>query len=115
MTLQEEDSNIHTKREQAVFDKANVALWQLRYATPETLQRVLCVRERLMQESKGNLFEDTAELIHQMREERTRELEQAIRGDSAESRQPMTLEEIEALDQLREQIIQKLKRKQTQQ
>ncbi len=42
--------------------------------TPELLKQVYRVRERIMQESKGHVFEDSAELIRQMREERTRQL-----------------------------------------
>ncbi len=38
------------------------------------LERVYRVRERVIQDSKGELFEDSTELIRQMREERTREL-----------------------------------------
>ncbi len=32
------------------------------------------IQERIMQESKGHVFEDSAELIRQMRKERTRQL-----------------------------------------
>ncbi len=42
--------------------------------TPELLKQVYRVRERIMQESKGHVFEDSAALIRQMREERTRQL-----------------------------------------
>jgi predicted DNA binding CopG/RHH family protein len=44
--------------------------------TPEFLEQVYRVRERIMRESKGQLFEDSAELIRQMREERTKYLEE---------------------------------------
>lgn len=40
------------------------------------LQQVYQVREQVMRDSKGELFEDSTELIRQMREERSRELEQ---------------------------------------
>ncbi|SRR2546422_7224323 len=62
--------------EQAVPDEASMAQRERHYATPETLQRVLRVRERLIQESKGELFEDSAELLRKQREERTHYLEQ---------------------------------------
>ncbi|SRR6266446_5267695 len=62
--------------EQAVPDEAAITQRERRYATPETLRRVLRVRERLLQESKGELFEDSAELLRKQREERTRYLEQ---------------------------------------
>jgi hypothetical protein len=49
-----------------------------RYATPEFLQKVLQVRERIMQESNGELFEDAAELVRKMREERTEYLDEVL-------------------------------------
>lgn len=55
---------------------------QRHYTTPETLQKVLRVRERLMQESKGELFEDSAELLRKQREERTQYLEQIGKQES---------------------------------
>jgi len=65
--------------EQVVPGEANIAQPQreMRYATPETVQRVMRVRERLMQESKGELFEDSAEQLRKQREERTQYLEQS--------------------------------------
>ena len=42
--------------------------------TPELLKQVYQVREQIMQATNGKLFEDSAELISQMREERTRQL-----------------------------------------
>ncbi len=42
--------------------------------TRDFLESVYRVRERIMQESKGQLFEDSAELIRQQREERTQQL-----------------------------------------
>ena len=64
--------------EQVVPQEASMVQTQRerRYATPETVQRVLRVRERLMQESKGELFEDSTELLRKQREERTRYLEE---------------------------------------
>ena len=44
--------------------------------TSELLQRVLQVRARIMEESGGYLFEDSAEAVRRMREERTQYLEQ---------------------------------------
>jgi len=63
--------------EQVVPHEAGMAQRERRYATPETVQRVRRVRERLMQESKGELFEDSAELLRKQREERTQYLEQS--------------------------------------
>jgi 2'-5' RNA ligase len=42
--------------------------------TPELLEQVYRVRERIRQESKGKIFEDSTEIIRQQREERTRQL-----------------------------------------
>ncbi len=42
--------------------------------TPELLEQVYRVREQIMQESNGKLFEDSTEIIRQQREERTRQL-----------------------------------------
>lgn len=40
------------------------------------LEKVYRVRERIIRESKGQLFDDSAELVRQQREERTRYLEE---------------------------------------
>jgi 2'-5' RNA ligase len=42
--------------------------------TEEVVEGLRRIQERIMQESKGHVFEDSAELIRQMREERTRQL-----------------------------------------
>jgi len=42
--------------------------------TSETLEELDRVRERIRQESHGYVFEDSAEIIRQQREERTRQL-----------------------------------------
>ena len=42
--------------------------------TPELLEQVYRVREQIMQESKGKIFEDSTEIIRQQREERTQQL-----------------------------------------
>jgi 2'-5' RNA ligase len=44
--------------------------------TRETLEQVLRVRERIIRESKGHIFEDSAEVLRQQREERTKYLEE---------------------------------------
>jgi hypothetical protein len=49
---------------------------QRRPATPKMLEELRQVREQIMQEREGKLFEDSVEMIRQMREERSRELEQ---------------------------------------
>ncbi len=47
-----------------------------RPVTQETIERLRQVRERIRRESKGQLFEDSAEIIRQQREERTKYLEE---------------------------------------
>ena len=47
-----------------------------RPVTPEFLEQVYRVRQRIFKESKGELFEDSAELIRQQREDRTKYLEE---------------------------------------
>ena len=44
--------------------------------TPEFLEQVYRVRQRIFKESKGELFEDSAELIQQQRGDRTKYLEE---------------------------------------
>ena len=44
--------------------------------TPEFLEQVYRVRQRIFKESKGELFEDSTELIRQQREDRTKYLEE---------------------------------------
>jgi uncharacterized protein (DUF1778 family) len=43
--------------------------------TPEYLEQIHRVRERIIKESKGQGFEDSAEAVRRMREERTKYLE----------------------------------------
>jgi hypothetical protein len=62
--------------EKNVPDEANVILEEEHPVTPDFLEQILRVRERIMRESKGQLFEDSAEMIRQMREERTKYLEE---------------------------------------
>jgi uncharacterized protein (DUF1778 family) len=45
-------------------------------ATRKMLDELMQVRDQLLQERNGQPFEDSVELIRQMREERSRELEQ---------------------------------------
>lgn len=47
---------------------------EARPLTPEFLAKVLDVHEEIRQSTNGRIFEDSTELIRQMREERTREL-----------------------------------------
>jgi len=47
-------------------------------STPDDtiMKRLYQIREQIIRESKGQIFEDSTELIRQMREERTKELEE---------------------------------------
>jgi len=45
-------------------------------ATHKMLEELRQVREQIMQDRNGELFEDSVEMIREMREERSRELEQ---------------------------------------
>ena len=47
-----------------------------RPATRKMLDELMQVREQIMEHTNGKIFEDSTELIRQMREERSRELEQ---------------------------------------
>ena len=49
---------------------------QRRPITREAIEGLRQIREQIMQDRNGRLFEDSAELIRQMREERSQELEQ---------------------------------------
>ncbi len=44
--------------------------------TQETLERLRRIREKILQDRQGKLFEDSTEMIRKMREERSQELEQ---------------------------------------
>jgi predicted DNA binding CopG/RHH family protein len=47
-----------------------------RPVTQETLERLRRIREKILQDRQGKLFEDSTEMIRKMREERSQELEQ---------------------------------------
>ncbi len=52
----------------------------LKRVSPEFLQKVHRIRERIQRESGGQLFEDSVEAIRRMREERTEQLEHLQEG-----------------------------------
>ncbi len=60
--------------EEIVPKEESMTQQERRPVTRDFLESVYRVRERIMQESKGQLFEDSAELIRQQREERTRQI-----------------------------------------
>ena len=49
---------------------------QRKLLTRETLEHVYEVHEQIMEHTNRRIFEDSTELIHQMREERSQELDQ---------------------------------------
>ena len=76
MTIRRQDSEDNGEQQ----DETDETQRERRYVTPEFLQRVLQVRERIMRESKGKLFEDSAEMIRRQREERTQYLMELFTG-----------------------------------
>ena len=46
--------------------------------TSELLQRVLQIRAQIIEESGGYLFEDSAEAVRRMREERTQSIQSSL-------------------------------------
>lgn len=62
--------------EQSVPKEASMAQQEYRPITHKTLEHILQVHKEIMEHTGGYLFDDSTELIRQMREERSRELEQ---------------------------------------
>ena len=62
--------------EQAVPEETSMTEQPGQPVTRKTLEHVLQVRNEIMEHTKGRIFEDSTEIIHQMREERSQELEQ---------------------------------------
>ena len=62
--------------EEAVPEEEGTVVYQGHPVTREAIERLRQVRERILQDRGGKPFENTNELIWQMREERSRELEQ---------------------------------------
>ncbi|MFL5656810.1 MAG: hypothetical protein ACJ8CB_21845 [Ktedonobacteraceae bacterium] len=58
------------------------------------LEQVYRVRKQIIQDSNGELFEDSTEMIRQMREERTEQLMQAVTGQNDEEEESTTTEQI---------------------
>ena len=61
--------------EQAVPDEVGMRQ-SGRPVTRETSERLRRIREKILQDRQGKPFEDSTEIIRQMREERSQELEQ---------------------------------------
>jgi uncharacterized protein (DUF1778 family) len=62
--------------EEAVPEEASLLQFEKKPLTHEKLERVLKVREEIIAHTGGYTFEDSTEVVRQMREERSRELEQ---------------------------------------
>ena len=60
--------------EQTVPDEASATQRQWKPIPEDFLEQVHRVREQVIKDSKGEIFEDSTELIRQMREERTKYL-----------------------------------------
>jgi len=62
--------------EQAVPDKASIIEEEEQPITLEEIEKLRRLRKLILQDRQGKPFEDSSEMIRQMREERTRYLEQ---------------------------------------
>jgi uncharacterized protein (DUF1778 family) len=62
--------------EEAVPQEASLLQLEKKPLTREKLERVLKVREEIIAHTGGYTFEDSTEVVHQMREERSKEMEQ---------------------------------------
>jgi hypothetical protein len=62
--------------EQAVPDELSMVEQERHPVPSDILEEVSRIRERVLRESKGHIFEDSAEVLRQQREERTQYLEQ---------------------------------------
>ncbi|SRR6266516_7139364 len=90
-TGQYDDEEESTTTEQIVPDEANVA--QQHPILNDFLEQVHRIREQVIEDSKGELFEDSTEMIRQMREERTKQRMQAISGQYEEDEANTTEEQ----------------------
>ena len=113
------------QKQQPPDDETNELRVRGRPATRGGIERLFKFREELIQQTNGHIFEDSAEILHQEREKRTKQLMQAATGkydDEEESttaeqivpeeankasrqRRPVTSETFERLRQIREEIM----------
>jgi len=111
------------KQQSPTDDKANETQRRERSLPDDFLEQVHRIREQVIQDSKGELFEDSTELIQQEREKRTKQIMQAATSqyDEEESttpeqavpdetnmihqRRPATRRMAEELRQIREEIM----------
>ena len=112
------------QKQQPTDDETNELQLRGLPVSREAIERLLKFREELIQETNGQLFEDSAEILRQEREKRTKQLMQAATGqydeventtteqillDQANGPQlrgrPITREAIKRLRQIREEIM----------
>ena len=62
--------------EQAVPNQETISLGKRHPIPPEFLEQLFRLREQIFRESNGHIFEDSAEAVRRMREERTKYLEE---------------------------------------
>jgi hypothetical protein len=80
VTAQNDEEEESTTTEQIVPDEANKASRQWRPVTSETFERLRQIREEIMKDRNGELFEDSAEILRREREKRTEYLMQVFTG-----------------------------------
>ena len=62
--------------EEQVPDEMNLVEQDVHPVPPDILEEIDRIRERVIRESQGHIFEDSAEVLQQQREERTQYLEE---------------------------------------
>ena len=82
------------QKQQAPDDETNEPQLRGLHVTRKAIERLLKFREELIQETNGQLFEDSAEILRQEREKRTKQLMQAATGQYEEEEESMTTEQI---------------------
>ena len=69
------------QKQQPADDKTNEPQLRGRPITREAIERLRQIREEIMKDRNGELFEDSTELIRREREKRTEYLMQVISGE----------------------------------
>ena len=92
--------------EKAVPNESDILQLRGHPVPPEVIEELHRLREQIFQENNGQFFEDSAELLHQQREERTRELDTVHHEiNYNKERKPLTREKLERVLKVREEII----------
>ncbi len=76
------------QKQQPTDDETNELQLRGLPVSREAIERLLKFREELIQETNGQLFEDSAEILRQEREKRTKQLMQAATGQYDEEDTP---------------------------